>query len=272
VEDFVITNCIIGSSWAAVRLGPESFRDMRNIVVSNCVFRNCRDGFKIQSCEGAVMERLLFSNIVMENVLRPFFVTSNRFSMSQHARGRPGVGRIRDVHATNIRAVVPKNPTGDGYDQPCVAFFGYPGNPIEDVSLSDFHLTMPGGGTPQQAGRFEIPELLDEEKYYPEAVNFEGELPASGIYLRHVKGVRLSNCEISTATADPRAYLAGDDWDDVTLTGVIGSGSASTAGLVKYANGRDVNLVSCRTLGSTAPLAAKLSPEEDARLEGVKRR
>jgi len=37
-RDFVITNCVISSTWAAVRLGPESFSDMRNIAVSNCVF------------------------------------------------------------------------------------------------------------------------------------------------------------------------------------------------------------------------------------------
>lgn len=273
VEDFVITNCILSSSWAAVRLGPESFRDMRHIAVSNCVFRNCRDGFKIQSCEGAVMERLLFSNIVMENVLRPFFVTLNAFSMSRHAPpGRVTVGQLRDMHATNIRAVVPKNPTGHGYEQPCVAFAGYPGRFIEDISISGFDLTMPGGGTEEQARRFDIPELLDEEKYYPEAVNFEGELPASGIYLRHVRGVRLTDCRITTAAPDARAYIAGDDWDDVAMNGVTGAGSDAAASLVKYANGRRVNLVNCGVKGADRPLVAKLSAAEEAKLAAVRRK
>ena len=273
-RDFVITNCVISSSWAAVRLGPESFADMRNIAVSNCVFRDCRDGFKIQSCEGAVIERMVFSNIVMEDVLRPFFVTLNAFSMSKHAPpGRPAVGKLRDLHVSNIRAVVPHNPTGKGFDQPCVAFVGLPGHPIEDVSLSDFNLTMPGGGTREQAGRMNIPELLDEEKLYPEAIHFEGELPASGIYLRHVRGLRMSQCRIATTNPDARAFLAGDDLEDVALVAVTGVGSESAPGLTKFANAREVSLANCRVKAATdRPLEVKLTAEEEARLASVRRK
>jgi len=246
-RDFVITNCVISSSWAAVRLGPESFADMRNIAVSNCVFRDCRDGFKIQSCEGATIERMVFSNIVMENVLRPFFVTLNAFSMSKHApSGRTSVGKLRDLHASNIRAVVPKNPTGKGFDQPCVVFVGLPGHAIEDISLTDFDLTMPGGGTPEQAARRDVPELLDEEKLYPEAIHFKGELPASGIYLRHVREVRMTQCRIETATPDARAFVAGDDIEDAAFVSVTGAGSEQAPGLVKFTDAKDVRLVNCR--------------------------
>jgi hypothetical protein len=286
-RDFVITNCVISSTRAAVRLGPESFADMRNIAVSNCVFRDCRDGFKIQSYEGAVIERMVFSNIVMENVLRPFFVTLNVFSMSKHAPpGRPAAGKLRDLHIGNIRAVVPHNPTGKGFDQPCVAFVGLPGHPIEDVTFTDFNLSMPGGGTREQAGRMNIPELLDEEELYPEAIHFKGELPASGIYLRHIRGLRMSQCRIATAKPDARAFLAGDDIEDVTLTGITGVGFESAPGLVKFANAREVSLVNCRVRvegernrrqlrqGETVtdrPLVVKLNAEEEAKLAGVRR-
>jgi hypothetical protein len=275
-QDFVITNCILSSTWAAVRIGPESFLDMRNVVVSNCLFRNCRDGFKLQCCEGSVMERMVFSNIVMENVLRPFFVTLNIFSMSRHATGRPAVGKLRHIQASNIHAVVPRNPTGSGFDQPCVAFVGYPGHSIEGVSLSGFHLSMPGGGTPEQAARFDIPELLDETKRYPEAIDFGGELPASGIYLRHVRGFRLTDCRITTAAPDARAFLAGDDLEDITLTSVTAIGSEPTPGLTKFANARSVELVNCgvRITGSDArrPLSVPLTPAEAAALAQVNRK
>jgi hypothetical protein len=287
-RDFVITNCAISSSWAAVRLGPESFADMRNIAVSNCVFRDCRDGFKLQSCEGAIIERMVFSNIVMENVLRPFFVTLNVFSMSKHAPpGRPAVGKLRDLHVSNIRAVVPHNPTGKGFDQPCVAFVGLPGHPIEDVSFTDFNLDMPGGGTREQAGRMNIPELLDEQKLYPEAIHFEGELPASGIYLRHIRDLQMSQCRIATAKPDARAFLAGDDLEDVSLAGVTGIGFEAAPGLVKFANARGVTLFNCRVrvtgqpngvriqpdqTVTDRPLVVKLNAEEEAKLAGVRRK
>ncbi|MCC6858042.1 MAG: right-handed parallel beta-helix repeat-containing protein, partial [Bryobacterales bacterium] len=242
---FVISNCVISSVWAAVRLGPESIAGMRNIAIGNCVFRDCRDGFKIQSCEGEAIERVVISNIVMEDVLRPFFVTLNAFRMSRHAPpGRPPVGALRDLQAANIRAVVPANPTGKGFDQPCVAFVGVPGHPIEGIAISGFNLTMPGGGTPEHAARMRIPELLNE-KLYPEAIHFEGELPASGIYLRHVRGCEFSQCRIATAKPDARAFLAGNDLEEVVLSGVTGHGSETAAGLVKFEDARGVRLVNC---------------------------
>ncbi len=286
-RDFVITNCVISSTWAAVRLGPESFADMRNIAVNNCVFRDCRDGFKIQSCEGAVIERMVFSNIVMEDVLRPFFVTLNVFSMSKHAPpGRPAVGQLRDLHVSNIRAVVPRNPAGEWPDQTFVALVGLPGHPIEEVSFSDFNLLMPGGGTPEHAGRMNIPELLDDQKLYPEAIHFEGELPASGMYLRHVRGLKLSQSSIATASPDARAFIAGDDVEDVSLSGVTAHGFDASPGLVKFADGRGVSLLNCSVrveslparvgvqvdqTQTDRPLVVKLTTEEEAKLAGVRR-
>ncbi len=245
--DFVITNCVLSSAWAAIRLGPESFSDMRNIVVSNCIFRDCRDGFKIQSGEGAVIEQISATNILMENVLRPFFVTLNRFGMSKHAPpGRTPIGKLRDLHFSGIRAVVPRNPTGKGLDQPCVAFVGYPGHSIENVSITDFDLTMPGGGTREQAARADVPELLDEVKRYPEADSFAGELPASCIYLRHVRGFRLTQSRLATAAPDARAFLAGDDLDDISLTSVTGWAISNDVELTQFSKATEVSLVGSR--------------------------
>lgn len=245
-RDFVISNCVISSKWAAVRLGPESFADMRNIAISNCIFQSCRDGFKIQSCEGKAIEGVVISNIIMDNVLRPFFITLNTFSMSKYASpGLPLVGKLRDLHVSNIRAYVPNNQTGDVYDQPCFALVGVPDQSIENVTFSDLSLSMPGGGTPEDAKRMNIPELLSEQ-LYPEAFQFGGELPASGIYLRHVSGVVFNQCRIETVKPDARAFFAGDGLEDVSLTGVTGIGFESVPGLVKFANSKDVTLTNCR--------------------------
>ena len=281
-RDFVITNCIIRSRWAAVRLGPESFADMRNLTVSNCVFRDCRDGLKIQSCEGAVLENMVFSDIVMEAVLRPFFLVLNSFGMSKYSRSvRPPVGALRDLHFAHIRAVVPQNPTGEGLDQPCLAIVGLPGYPIEDISISNLNASMPGGGTKEEAARMDVPELYDFQELWPEAVHFKGELPASGIYLRHVRGLRVDQVRLSVANSDARAFIAGDDLEDVSLSDVVGYGSAAAPGLVKLADARDVNLRNChvRVLGQQAdpgihagdprtdrPLVVALTPAEEARL------
>jgi hypothetical protein len=43
-RDFVITNCVVRSTWAAVRIGPESFLDMRAATVSSSVVRGFGHG------------------------------------------------------------------------------------------------------------------------------------------------------------------------------------------------------------------------------------
>lgn len=286
-RDFVISNCVMSSKWAAVRLGPESFADMRNIAVSNCVFHGCRDGFKIQSCEGKAIEGVVISNIIMDNVLRPFFITLNTFSMSKYASpGLPLVGKLRDLHVSNIRAYVPNNQTGDVYDQPCVALVGVPDQSIENVTFSDFSLSMPGGGTPEDAKRMNIPELLSEQ-LYPEAFQFGGELPASGIYLRHVSGVQFSQCRIETVNPDARAFLAGDGLEDVSLTNVTGVGFEAVPGLTKFADSKDVTLTNCRVrikgkpgrasynkdhTASDRPLFVEMTTEEKTKLANVRRK
>jgi hypothetical protein len=245
--DFVISNCIISSSWAAIRLGPESFADMRNIVMSSCVFHDCRDGFKIQSCEGAVIERFSASHIVMENVLRPFFVTQNRFGMSKHAPpGRTPVGLIRDLRFSEIAAVVPRNTTSSAFDQPCSVFVGYPGAYIENVSISGLDLVMPGGGTAEHASRRDVPELLEEVKRYPEAPDFQGELPAASLYLRHVRDFRMNNARLATTAADARAFLAGDDLEDVSLSEVKGIARTPNVELFRFDNAREMRQVQCQ--------------------------
>lgn len=82
-RNFAITNCIMTTRWAGIRLGAESDGDMREIIMSNCVFDCCGDGFKIQNCGDSIYENMQFSQIVMRNVARPFFVTLNTCTFSK---------------------------------------------------------------------------------------------------------------------------------------------------------------------------------------------
>ena len=76
---------------------------------------------------------------------------------------------------------------------------GIPGHDIEDVKLSNIRIFYQGGGTKEQAA-LEPPE---RENDYPEPRMF-GEIPAYGFFIRHVKGIELSNVEISYLKEDLR--------------------------------------------------------------------
>jgi hypothetical protein len=269
-QRFLIHNCVMTTEWAAIRLGPESRGDLRDIVVSNCVFHDCRDGLKIQSGEGAVMENLLFSNLIMHDVNRPLFVTLNRFSFSAHeASARPPIGGLRNIQCSNIRAIARRGDPTNPFDQPCVAVVALPGAHIENVTLQNVHLTMPGGGQAADATRLEVPELLDFAGLWPETRHFEGSLPSAAIYLRHVRGIALRAVRLDLAQPDARPFIAGDDIDGLDLRDVVGVAAAETPGLAKLADTREVTLRDCRLLGDAAaecPLLLPLTADEAARL------
>lgn len=267
---FLINNCVMSSEWAAIRIGPESRGDTRDIVMSNCVFHDCRDGLKIQSGEGAMMENLLFSSIVMRDVNRPLFATLNRFSFSEYeVSSRPPMGGLRNIHCSNIRAIARRGDPASPFDLPCVAVVSLPGAQIENVTLQNVHLTMPGGGEAEHAGRLDVPELLDFAGLWPEAAHFKGELPCSAVYLRHVRGVALRDVRLDLERPDARPFIGGDDIDGLELHDVVAHATAGTPGLARLADARGVTLRDCRLLsagGGQGPLMLPLSADDSARL------
>lgn len=76
---------------------------------------------------------------------------------------------------------------------------GIPGNEIEDVRFSNIRIYYKGGGTAEQAA------LLPPEKEtdYPEPAMF-GEIPAYGFFIRHVKGLTMTDVEVSYMKDDLR--------------------------------------------------------------------
>ena len=79
-KNIVITNCIMCSKWAGMRIGLLSCGNIENLTVSNCIFRDIEcSALKIQASEGAEIKSIVFENLVMENVQRPIFITQNYF-------------------------------------------------------------------------------------------------------------------------------------------------------------------------------------------------
>jgi len=76
---------------------------------------------------------------------------------------------------------------------------GIPGHDIEDVTLNNIRIYYQGGGTKEQA----LLQPPDRETSYPEPSMF-GEIPAYGFFIRHVKGIKLHNVEVSYLREDLR--------------------------------------------------------------------
>lgn len=193
-----VSNCTLSSMASALKLGTESQGGFEDVTFNNCVIYDTRDGISIEEVDGGACERINVSHIVMRNVAIPIFVRLGNRANPLPGLPKPGVGRMRDILITNIQA-------SDAGTIGC-SVTGIPGHPVEHVTLQNIRIRFAGGGTAADAART-VPE---KEASYPKGDMF-GVLPAYGFYCRHVKGLRLQNLDLSTATNDARPPIVLQD-------------------------------------------------------------
>ena len=195
-----------------VKLGTESNGGFRNIAISNVVFERSR-GLALETVDGGPLEDVTVSNITMRDVSNaPIFIRLG--SRLRAPEGTP-VGSVRRVSMSNIVAY-------DADPRYGSIISGIPGHDVEDIKLSDIRILYRGGLTLDQVAKqpaglvntfffrasggvppreaFDTPE---REKEYPEPSMF-GVLPAYGFFIRHAKGVELTNVDVGFMQEDRR--------------------------------------------------------------------
>ena len=241
--NYAITNCVISSRWAAVRFGIDAMSEMGNIVIENCVFDDVADGLKIQSGMGSDMHDFCISNIVMERVHRPIFMTLSRSRLSmQNDSVRPRIGQIRGIVISNVRARMCSE--GKALFQNLVAFSGTPERKIKDVFLRDVCIEYEGGGSGDEGLRYDVPEFIDYGEFYAEAIQLKGELPTCGFYLRHIEEMDMQNCRLVVRNADARPAIFAYDVDELVLGNFSVKGE--TEGLLRAIRCAHVRMWNCR--------------------------
>ena len=258
-RNITVTNCILSTRWAAFRFGPESRGNFEEITVSNCVIHDTFGcGIKLQMNEGTQMKNILFDNLVMENVTGPISLRLANWvsgSISREGNESRPIGTFRDVLFNDIRARVAANAQPElynagkpypGEEKSCISIAGLPGHPIEGISLSNIHITFPGGGTAEEASRRTAPDLPDT---YPEYFMF-GVLPAYGLYAHHVTRLSLNNVRFDLASFDMRPAIVCDDVDGLDLSSFRAEGNERAECLVRVRQARRVFIHGSRPLNA----------------------
>ncbi|MEM9022310.1 MAG: glycoside hydrolase family 28 protein [Bacteroidota bacterium] len=226
-DSIYIANCTVRSSASAVKFGSASFGGFRNVVIENIkVFDTFRSAIAIESVHGGVLEDILVQNIEATNTGNAIFIR-----IGKRWRNRPA-GQLRNVVIRNIRVEVPFERMDYGYEirGPELPFFhnvfpasitGLPGIPVQNVTLENIEITYPGRGNKAYAylplSRLDaIPELPEA---YPEFSMF-GELPAWGLYARHVEGLTLKGLKLRIKAPDYRPVMVFDDVKGLTVKGL----------------------------------------------------
>lgn len=208
-ENLSVTNCVLTTACNCFKLGTESSSDFKNITVSNCTMyarpelwkgRHPSSGISLEMVDGASLERIAISNIVMVNMNAPIFVRLGNRGRSQ-AVPKPehleGIS-ISDIVATGSRRVS--------------SITGVPGFPVRRITLKNIRVSSIGGGSADLA-RKEVPE---NESKYPDADMF-GDLPAYGLFCRHAETLVLDNVQFHLEKPDGRPAMIFDRVEDLEL-------------------------------------------------------
>jgi hypothetical protein len=213
VQDIVIADCILSSTCSALKIGTETVGTFENISISNCTIFGSR-GIDLYTVDGADINNVTISNISMRDCksviqlrlggrLSPYTIPENQ---------RPKqAGRLRNIIISNVQAI--------NVEESQDFISGIPGHNIENIVLSDIHISYKGGGTREQALRI-IPE---EIKKYPKIGMF-GDLPSYGFFIRHVDGISLRNIHLNVEGKELRPAIVCDDVSKLELSGSRFSG------------------------------------------------
>ena len=200
-----------------IKLGTESNGGFRRIVMTNNVFQACR-GLALETVDGGTLEDVRVRGLTMRDVRHaPIYIR-----LGARLNGPPGSvpGRLRGISIRDVDCE-------QRYSSMPIIVSGIPGHAIEDVEMRDIHVRMLGGGTVRMAAI--VPP--EAERSYPDPESFGVDLPACGLFARHVKGLDVRRFRVDCVRPDrrPAAWLqdiAGGQLFIARTTGIRATATA----------------------------------------------
>lgn len=234
-ENITIANCTMANGHGGVVIGSEMSGDVRNVVITNCVFLGTDRGIRLKSRRGrgGVVEDVRVSNIVMTDVLCP--LTMNLY----YGCGAWGDAMVSDKGAHPVSEATPRfrrislsNITARDARLAAAFLYGLAEMPLEDVTLSDVSVAM-------------APEA---ETGFAEMADDIPEMARAGIFARNIRGLRLHNVVVS-GQLGPALDLA--DAAEVELSAVGTPTPAEDAPALKLGDVRGAFVHGCRARAGT---------------------
>jgi len=142
-ENYTITNCTMLHGHGGVVIGSEMSGGVKRIAISNCVFEGTDRGIRIKTTRGrgGVVEDVSVSNIVMKDI-RGEAITLNMFYSDVPPEPvSERTPKFRNIHISGV--------TGEA--EQAGVLLGLAESPLDDVSLTDIHLTAKKGITIKDA-------------------------------------------------------------------------------------------------------------------------
>lgn len=211
-ERITVTNCILSTRCCALKFYTGCHYPFRQIAISNCVIYNSERAFGIYLRNGAVLEDIVCSNIVMEGGMtppnfseRPIHIdvrnpTWMRLRIHNYARQSED-----DTDAPDVPSSVRGLTFSDWVirSRGRIIIGGWADVPVENLRLNNILLQVSG---PQDLSKFANPT--------PSTNQWNHDLPhirtiPAHVIVHGVKGLMLRDVEVVNASAEPLPPMHG---------------------------------------------------------------
>ncbi|MFY0653202.1 MAG: right-handed parallel beta-helix repeat-containing protein [Cyclobacteriaceae bacterium] len=226
-ENIYIGNCRVRSSASAIKFGTASLGGFKNVTVENIkVYDTFRSAIALESVDGGILEDITVENIEAVNTGNAIFIRLG------HRNSDGEVGTLKNISIKNVKVQIPFDRPDAAYDLrgPELPFFhnpfpasiaGLPGHNVENVSLENIQVSYPGRSNNGLAYKsvYFLDNIPENESGYPEFHMF-GELPAWGMFVRHVDGLKMKNISFALEDQDFRSAFVFDDVKNLKVEGM----------------------------------------------------
>ena len=211
-ENIEVRNCTVSTWKRAIKIGTETHSGIRNIHIHDVDVEwsslavpalgigvaDC--GINLAIVDGGFMENVLVEDVTIEGVNTSIFIRlGNRGRVWESGLPAPPVGYLKNVVLRNVSATQESNIS--------CSITGIPGYKGQNISLENISVDLPGGESDFGSG-FSVPENEDGK---PENFMFGEDLPAYGLYVRHIDSLHLENVCFNLDQPDGRPGIILDD-------------------------------------------------------------
>ena len=226
-ENIYIGNCRVRSSASAIKFGTASLGGFKNVTIEHIkVYDTFRSAIALESVDGGVLEDVKVRNIEAVNTGNAIFIRLG------HRNVDGQVGTLKNISIQDIKVQVPFDRPDAAYEirGPELPFFhnpfpasiaGIPGHYVENVTLENIEVTYPGRSNKGLAYKsiYFLDNIPENERAYPEFHMF-GELPAWGMFVRHVDRLTMKNITFKLEESDFRSAFVFDDVKNILGEGL----------------------------------------------------
>ncbi len=228
VENITITNCLVSSNCNYIKIGTETWSDIKNITISNCVLKPCSasnhriwhkgkvakrynitdpimgvSGIALEAVDGCQLENIAISNIIISGVHTPIFIRCAH--------------RNKDELKSSVKNILIQNVIAKSNSNIASSITSIPEHTLENVVIRDSIFSFKGSVDEESANKYIETPVPEVENKYPECRHFYTPLPAYAFYIRHAKNITLDNVQIRQLNKDYRHAIVADDVETLRL-------------------------------------------------------